>query len=95
MRGRYNDRFSGKYKDFYAKYPWVIKNSVREATATDEKKVGHSHLNVCDIKCTVKGCGEVRTVNTQDVFQVKRCPEHQAEQLRKYKREYHHNRKSA
>lgn len=101
-RMRYSNRYSRKYStkknglDFYAKYPHVVRGSIREATAKDERKVGHSHKRVCDIKCTVRGCGIIRTVNTQDVFQVARCKEHQAEQLRKYKREYYHNgRKTA
>lgn len=88
-------KYADKYGDFYAKYPWVIPGSVREATAADERKVGHTHKHVCDIKCTVPKCTVVRTVNTQDVFQVRRCKEHRAEQLRKYKREYHHSRKTA
>lgn len=56
--------------EWYKKYGWVVKDSVREPTAADKKKLTVVHGLVCDIKCV--DTGELRVVNVQDAFQVKR-----------------------
>lgn len=57
--------------EWYAKYPHVVKGSVREPNAKDKKLLGFKcHGKVCTIKCV--DTGEERVINTQDAFQVKR-----------------------
>lgn len=55
---------------FYDKYPWVVKNSVKEVepgTIVDGVKVAHGRI--CKIKC--QETGKTRTVNVQDAWQIK------------------------
>jgi len=55
---------------FYKKYPWVVKNSVKEVSAgsvVDGVKAAHGRI--CKIKC--QETGKTRTINVQDAFQTK------------------------
>ncbi len=63
------------FSEFYKKYPWVVKNSVHAPTAEDVKNLKKCHGTVCTIKCV--DSGKLRTINTQDAFQVKRTEEAQ------------------
>jgi hypothetical protein len=54
-----------------ARNPCYVRGSVRAASAGDEEELGHVHGQVCTIRCQV--CGEARTVNKQDAFQVRFC----------------------
>jgi hypothetical protein len=70
---------------FYQKYSWVVSGSVREATDDDRSKLPHCHGKVCEVKCV--DTGELRTINVQDAFQVKRTEEAQARYLRQRRAE--------
>lgn len=80
--------------DWYAKYPWVVKGSVREPTAADKKALGSKcHGKVCTVKCV--DTGTERVVNTQDAFQSKRSPEAQKAYTRRRRAERRQARKDA
>lgn len=75
-----------KLREFYKKYPHVVAGSVRDPDASDKKALGSKcHGKVCTIKCV--DTGELRVINTQDAFQVKRCEAAQLEFLRKRRAE--------
>lgn len=75
-----------KLAEFYKKYPHVVTGSVREPTSEDKKVLGAKcHGKVCTIKCV--DTGELRTINTQDAFQVKRTAEAQEKFLRRRRAE--------
>lgn len=78
--------------DWYAKYPWVVRGSVREPTPADRKALGsRCHGKVCTVKCV--DTGVERIVNTQDAFQSKRSPEAQKAYVRRRRSEYRKTRK--
>ena len=58
-----------KLQEFYARYPHVVPESVREPSET-EKLGSKRHGLICTVLCA---CGEERTINTQDAFQVQAC----------------------
>ena len=66
--------------EWYALYPWVMKDSVRDPTAADKKSLSNCHGRVCTIKCV--DTGKMRTVNTQDAFQSKRTVKAQETHLK-------------
>ncbi len=81
-------------KEWYAKYPHVVKNSVRAATATDVKALGGKdkcHGKICTIKCI--DTKKERVVNVQDAFQCKRTVEAQRKHERRCRAERRANRK--
>ena len=59
---------------FYKKYPHVVRDSVLEVPPDQEFQGVKSHGRVCQVKCAE--CAATRTVNVQDVWQVKLCAEH-------------------
>ena len=62
---------------FYQRYHHVQPGTIRMVAAgvvVNGLKVAHGRI--CDIACV--DCGELRTINAQDAFQVKRCIKHQA-----------------
>lgn len=76
--------------EWYARYPHVVKGSVREPNAGDKKILGAKcHGKVCTIKCV--DTGGTRVINTQDAFQVKRTVEAQ----RKYMKQRRADRRAA
>lgn len=80
--------------EWYAKYQWVVKGSVREPTAADKKALGSKcHGRVCTVKCV--DTGAQRVVNTQDAFQSKRSPEAQKKFMRRRRAERRQTRKDA
>lgn len=79
-------------KEWYAKYPHVVKDSVRDPTAKDRKLLGsRCHGKVCTIKCV--DTGKERVINTQDAFQVKRTVEAQKLHNKERRRERRASRK--
>ncbi|MGW8177789.1 MAG: translation initiation factor IF-2 N-terminal domain-containing protein [bacterium] len=80
--------------DWYKKYPWVVKGSVREPTSADRKALGsRCHGKVCTVRCVDSGVE--RVVNTQDAFQSKRCPDAQKAYMRRRRAERRQARKDA
>lgn len=66
---------------FYQKYLWVVPGSVKEVKpGTKVDGVVAAHRRICQIKCVETGV--LRTINTQDAFQVKYCEEVQARKAR-------------
>jgi len=66
---------------FYEKYPWVVKNSIKEVepgTEVDGIKVVHGRI--CKIKC--QETGKTRTINVQDAWQTKYSKEVQKRKQR-------------
>jgi len=51
--------------------PNYVVGSVRKATSDDESLLGHTHGQVCEIRCLK--CREIRVVNLQDAKQVVFC----------------------
>ena len=70
-----------KWAEFYKKHSHVVDGSVREPTDADKAALDHIHGRVCDIKCV--DTGELRTINVQDAFQVKRSVAAQKVHLKK------------
>jgi hypothetical protein len=62
---------AAKNQEFYAKYPWVVVDSIRAPLPADLEVLKHAHGQVCSISC--QQCGAHRVVNKQDVFQVRYC----------------------
>lgn len=58
--------------EFYTRYPWVIKDTVRTPNPGDLVGLKHCHGKICGVKCV--DCGAERIVNLQDAFQSQRCP---------------------
>ena len=54
--------------------------SRRQATPEDVQELGHSHGEVCSIRCMT--CGASRTVNVQDAHQVRYCRECRKEAMK-------------
>jgi len=54
-----------------ARNPQFVVGSKRDATPDEATTLRHCHGKVCEIVC--ESCGETRTVNCQDAFQVKLC----------------------
>lgn len=80
--------------DWYAKYPWVVRGSVREPTPADRKALGsRCHGKVCTVRCV--DTGTERVVNTQDAFQSKRCPDAQKAYMRHRRAERRQTRKES
>lgn len=80
--------------DWYTKYPWVVRDSVREPTPADRKALGsRCHGKVCTVRCV--DTGTERVVNTQDAFQSKRCPDAQKAYMRRRRAERRQNRKES
>ena len=66
---------------FCQKYPWVVPGTIKEVEpGTKVDGVVAAHRRVCQIKCVETGV--LRTINTQDAFQVKYCEEVQAKKAR-------------
>ena len=65
------DREVAKEADRIAKYPAYVPGSCRDPNAEDLEAVGKCHGKVSTIRC--QDCGELRTVNTQELFQCQRC----------------------
>lgn len=82
-----------RLREFYAKYPHVVAGSVRLPTAEDKALLDHCHGKVCDIECV--DTGELRTINVQDAFQVKRTVEAQKAYLRRRRAERAKQRREA
>jgi FlaG/FlaF family flagellin (archaellin) len=83
-----------KLAEFYKSYPHVVDGSVREPSAEDKKALGsRCHGKVCTIKCV--DTGELRVINTQDAFQVKRTETAQALFLRARRAERRANKKAS
>lgn len=66
---------------FYKKYPHVVNGSVKEVDAGEKVGGVQSHGRRCQVKCDE--CSKTREVNVQDVWQVKKCEEHQKLAARK------------
>lgn len=61
-----------KQEEWLAKYPHVVKGSIRKAEGISTGKKGHG--KVCTIRCEM--CKAERTINVQDAFQVRYCSVH-------------------
>jgi hypothetical protein len=66
-------RADRRLREFYAKYPHVVADSVREPTAKDLAQLSKCHGKVCTVVCVEDGCDTERVINVQDAFQSKRC----------------------
>lgn len=78
-------RADRQLREFYEKYPHVVAGSVRVPKAKDKKLLEHCHGKVCDIKCV--DTDELRTINVQDAFQVRRTVVAQALYLKQRRSE--------
>lgn len=72
-------------REFYERYPHVVAGSVRQPTAEDRAVLDHCHGKVCDIRCV--DTGDLRTINVQDTFQVRRTVAAQAVYLKRRRAE--------
>jgi len=55
---------------FYKKYPWVVKDSVKEVEVNSTVNgLRVAHGRICEIKC--QETGVIRTINVQDAWQTK------------------------
>ncbi|MCK5601388.1 hypothetical protein KAR91_05960 [Candidatus Pacearchaeota archaeon] len=71
--------------EWYALYPHVVADSVREPTAADLKNLSKCHGKVCTITCV--DTSKARVINVQDAFQVTRTVEAQANHLKRRRTE--------
>jgi hypothetical protein len=60
-------------EEIRAKYPHVVKGSLRFDSKAKKSKI--------TLRCPVKGCGRTRRCYTSDLFQIKQCGEHLANDL--------------
>ena len=70
------DKLSAWERKTKKRNPAFVLGSTRKATNADATILGHTHGQVCEIRCSSKGCSTARVINKQDAFQVRFCAEH-------------------
>ena len=68
-----------------ARNPAFVPGSVRSPSIEEISVLGHTHGKVCTIRC--QACGETRTINKQDAFQVRYCKDCRKEANRETSKE--------
>jgi hypothetical protein len=74
-------------KDFRKKYSSIVKGSLRNIGDDPKKDKRWRTKRTVEIKCSKRGCGEVRRIATSDLHQVTMCAAHVIQERLARKRE--------